>query len=231
MNSPLRHGWVVMVLAAACQGVINTSPGVPSGASAAGPTPSAPAGPTYSAAVCEGAPPARTFTGLDGLPLERDRVNAAADLDQRRTRSWENLDAYGGDLNQQLGYYRATEGLLERATAPLRPDFWYLEADMGALELYSQFRVGFMACERMVADPHGTPLFSLPSFASAPSTDTADGPCRYMMRQFWKTEPTAQQVQACADFAVNETSDLPTVSKRWALVCAALLSSTGSTTQ
>ena len=188
-------------------------------------------GPMFSGALCEGAPAARTFLSLTGEPLEADRVNTSIDLDRRRTRTWESTHLYIDDLNRLLGYYLAANDFLDLATVPVRPSYSYAEVQMGALELYSQFRVGFVVCHQLIDTPREAKIFKLEPLRSAPTFASAKEQCRNMMRQFWREDPTTEQVDSCATFAVEETADLPTVSERWALVCASILSSTGATTQ
>ncbi len=190
-----------------------------------------PVGPTYSAAKCEGVAALRTYHSLTGDALGADRANLAATLDTRRPRSWETVQSYGQDLNRQLGYYLATDGALDLATVPVRPMYWAADAQLGALELYSHFRVGYIVCGRMLAEPNGSAVFMSPELASAPTEASASKVCHDMMRQFWKEEPTTEQVSDCAAFAIDEANVAATTTERWALVCAALISSTGSTTQ
>lgn len=240
-----------------CDGLIGVTPartGAPPAVASPPPTPTPEAsrppvvsGPQYSAARCEGAPRARTFRGLDGSTLEAGRVDAAVDLDRRHTRTWERVEEWGQDMNDKLGYWLASDGLFWEAAVPVRrrggAGFWYNDAPLGAIELYSQFRLSFLMCSRLLSAPpdsmqrsafvlspgDGTPIADL---LVAPTAASAPVRCERLMRRFWRMIPSAAQVAACAQFAVDETAELATTPvERWAYVCAALLTSAGATTQ
>lgn len=204
-------------------------------------------GPQYATAKCEGVGMARTFRGLDGQVLEAGRADAAFDLDRRQTRTWETTAAWGADMNQKLGYYRASDGLAPTALVPVRSrggaEYAYTSPPMGALELYSQFRLGFLMCSRLITMPPNqlerTAFVTDPKtgqpfadFLAPPTAESGARRCESMMRRFWKMVPSAEQVAACADFAVNETASFATTPlERWSYVCAALLTSSGAITQ
>ncbi|MBL8939980.1 MAG: hypothetical protein JNM69_35840 [Archangium sp.] len=245
----MKATWLVLLLAA-CEGTIVGSRPVPESVdpNPSGPTVTHVDGPQYATAKCEGVGMARTFRGLDGQVLEAGRTDAAFDLDRRQTRTWETTAAWGADMNQKLGYYLASDGLAPTALVPVRSrggaEYAYTSPPMGALELYSQFRLGFLMCSRLlksppvgqlertafVIDPKNAQPFA--DFLAVPTPESGARRCESMMRRFWKLVPSAEQVAACADFAVNETAAFATTpQERWAYVCAALLTSSGAITQ
>lgn len=255
----MRGYYLLLLLSAVgCDGRIGAIPGPsasppPTSMPAASPTPSPSApppvveGPQYSAARCEGAPRSRTFRGLDGTTLEAGRVDAAVELDRRHTRTWERVEEWVQDMNDKLGYWLASDGLFWEAAVPVRrrggAGFWYNDAPLGAIELYSQFRLSFLMCSRLLSAPpdsmqraafvlspeDGSPIAD---FMVAPTAASAPVRCERLMRRFWRMIPSADQVAACARFAVDETAELATSPvERWAYVCASLLTSAGATTQ
>lgn len=247
----MKTTWLLLVLVG-CEGTIvgrHAAPQVLESVDPNAPTPTTHVeGPQYATAKCEGVGMARTFRGLDGQVLEAGRTDAAFDLDRRQTRTWETTAAWGADMNQKLGYYLASDGLAPTALVPVRSrggvEFSYTSPPMGALELYSQFRLSFLMCSRLlnsppagqlertafVIDPKTAQPFA--DFLAAPTPESGARRCESMMRRFWKLVPSAEQVTACADFAVNETATFATTpQERWAYVCAALLTSSGAITQ
>lgn len=246
----------LLLLLVACEGSIlgGVAP-APSSSAASDPpasvTPDTPAtnveGPHYASARCEGLGMVRSYTALDGTKLEASRANSASGLDARHTRTWERTDDWGADMNEKLGYYLASIDVARGAMVPVRStgglEFWYANPPMGALELYSQFRLGFLMCAKLLTsppDPSQRDAFVLSptngsvlaDFTAAPTAESAPRRCESMMRRFWKLVPTPEQIAACAQFAVDDTADLAsTPAERWAYVCASLLTSTGTTTQ
>lgn len=247
----MKTTWLVLLLMG-CEGVIVGPRPAPELLESVDPNTSGPTvthveGPQYATAKCEGVGMARTFRGLDGQVLEASRTDAAFDLDRRQTRTWETTAAWGADMNGKLGYYLASEGLAPTALVPVRSrggvEYAYTSPPMGALELYSQFRLGFLMCSRLinmppmqlertafVTDPKTGQPFA--DFLAAPTAESGARRCESMMRRFWRMVPSAEQIAACSDFAVNETATFATTPKeRWAYVCAALLTSSGAITQ
>lgn len=248
----MKTTWLVLLLSG-CEGVIVGPRAEPTPLQSVDPNQRGPAvthvdGPQYATAKCEGVGMARTFRGLDGQVLEAGRTDAAFDLDRRQTRTWETTATWGSDMNQKLGYYLASDGLAPTALVPVRSrggaEYTYTAPPMGALELYSQFRLGFLMCKRLldappvgqhertafVLDPKNAQPFA--DFLVAPTAESGARRCESMMRRFWKMVPSPEQVAACADFAVNETATFATTpQERWAYVCAALLTSSGAITQ
>ena len=154
---------LLALLVIGCKGTIIGEVIDPSSQLPNGTTPSSmpePTMPTSSTARCEGVAMARSYHSLTGEALEASRVDSAVTLDTRRPRTWENITAYGDDLNQQFGYYLASNGALNFATVPVRPEYWRADAQLGALELYSHFRVGYIVCTRMLSEPNGSAAFT-----------------------------------------------------------------------
>jgi hypothetical protein len=249
----MRVPFLLLVLVG-CEGTIVGAPGAAGPGSAPGSTDEAPTthidGPQYVTAACEGVGTSRTYRGLDTRTLEATRADSAFELDRRTTRTWDSTAAWGADMNEKLGYWKASDGLTQDALVPVRknsPGAEYVTTapSVGALELYSQFRLAFIMCTRLLENP--PPADSLPrtafvvdaktgqplaDYRAAPTAESAPRRCTSMMRRFWKMVPTQEQVDACAQFAVVETASLATTpAGRWAAVCAAVLTSSQTLTQ
>lgn len=187
--------------------------------------------PTYSAARCEGAPPARTFHGFNGEVLEAGRIDEAQGLDTRRTQLFERSDSVTNAFNAMLGYWLAADGIVTAANTNawnLRQHWWFSEPSGGALLFFSQYRLSFLTCERNFRQKQG--LGAAADFEALPTFDSATTQCTRLMTELWSTVPTQEALDTCVDWALNGTASEQVPSRRWAYVCATVASTTYLTT-
>ena len=98
------------------------------------------------------------------------------------------------------------------------PRRWYIEPLGSAVSLYTSYAIAFEGCLDAVSDT---------AHASAPTAQTAASECIRMERKFWSRTGSQEEVDACVKLATVDLSSEPDAHRRWAYVCASVLSATG----
>ncbi len=94
---------------------------------------------------------------------------------------------------------------------------WSNEQQLSGISLYQAFLASFQGCLTFVAGPT--------QYATAPTAATAATECANFQRRFWSAVPTAAETQTCATFATSAINDDTNPRRRWAYVCASVLTS------
>lgn len=159
--------------------------------------------------------PACTVTGhphvgLGGIDVAA-KADGAAGADRARTKPYSALLTEYGRV---LGANNAPASISnDGPTFGVPSDRWYYEPIASAVFVNTAFDVAFEGCQNMTT--------SDPTFATAPTSDTALAQCTTWARKFWSRDATPDQLTAC----VGVTSDIASESpqRRWAYACATLL--------
>lgn len=236
----MRRGPLIALLlaAAACDGVIMVpttnvealDPENPSG------TPRRPAAsiPTLpSAARCGSVPTGRAYVGLSGEHLEVSRRDAAAFIDLHRPYRGNHKSgndwAVTSDITASVGAdaFSAPESRDPGTGGAFGvvPDRWYEESIVGPFAIYVSFSFAYKACLSAITRPNSrnvTGWYEHTKFE--PTPERARAFCQRTQQNAWQRAPETDEVQACADLALNlqEEPDLP---RRWAYVCASVITS------
>jgi hypothetical protein len=104
------------------------------------------------------------------------------------------------------------------------PEEWYLEPEGGPMVLYTNFRIAFQACSRLLKNPPW--WVERPMELLAPPTpDGASRRCLGWMHKMWSAEPTPEQLDACVTLLTVDVATEPDPVKQWAYGCAAVFTS------
>ena len=94
---------------------------------------------------------------------------------------------------------------------------WSKEQQLSGVSLYQGFLASFQGCLTFTASPT--------VYAAAPTATTAATECANFQHRFWSAIPTAAETQSCVDFAVSAANNDTDPRRRWAYVCASVLTS------
>ncbi|HEX4621567.1 MAG TPA: hypothetical protein VH208_08370, partial [Myxococcaceae bacterium] len=149
-----------------------------------------------------------------GLELTADRLDADIGLDRGRVKP------YGALTTEYPRVLTNTPGLIPQmaSTFASPPARWYSEPQGSAITAYSSFRIAFQGCLTATA---GT------AFSTAPTSSSATKQCATWATSFWSRTPSAADIQACSDYAVNGTTTETNANRRWAYACASVLTGAG----
>ncbi|MBE2251439.1 MAG: hypothetical protein IAE78_18000 [Myxococcus sp.] len=195
-----------------------------------GPAPSIPALP--SAARCGDASSGRAWLGLSGEHLELGRLDRAAFVDVARP--YRNLKSGNdwtvtGDITASIGgdAFTAPESRDPGTGGAFGvvPDRWYDESIVGPFAVYVSYAFAFKACLASFARPtfrNTAGWYEHVKFA--PTPERARQFCDKTQRSAWLRAPSEEELAACTALALNLEEE-PDVGKRWAYVCASVVTS------
>lgn len=157
----------------------------------------------------------RPYVGLGGGALHEGRVVARIGVDRARVKPF---SALATDLERVVGSKPASlRGAAATFGAP--PERWYEEPRSSAVAIQTAFSIAFDACLDRTA--------SAPDFAGAPTAASAAAQCSGMARAFWSKTPSSQEIEACTAVALEGTTAEADPRRRWAYVCASILTAAG----
>ena len=155
-----------------------------------------------------------THIGFGDEDFVAKRETGALGADRRRIKPYTALSR---ELERVLG--RKPTNLTTSAAAfgdvPAR---WYAEPVAGAVTVYTTYSVAFTACYAAMGDA---------AHSTAPTAATAATECSTLQRKAWQRTPTAEETAACVDLAVTKLTTEPVPRRRWAHVCASVITSSG----
>lgn len=168
--------------------------------------------PTGNGGVCE---PGKTWVGLGGVELSRDRAQAEIGFDRGRVKPYESLS---GEYFRALG---KTPALLSGMgpTFGVSANRWFSEPASSAITLYTAYRIAFAGCLDYTATPT--------RFGTAPNATTAETECIAMGEKFWSRTPTEDELASCVQVATQDTASETNARRKWAYTCASVLTSAG----
>jgi hypothetical protein len=162
---------------------------------------------------CTDKPTGRSYASFDGSKLEAKRANEAASANLARFKPYGVL---AGEYQRLVGNVPAAlAGAAASFDAP--PDRWFAEPTEEAVSLSTAFDLSFDACRIALANA--------PDRAAAPTAESAQSYCSATMRKAWSRSPSPEEVGACVDLATQKLGTEPDPHRRWAYVCASILSS------
>ena len=157
----------------------------------------------------------KTYLGFDSKVLSGDRVVANIGVDRLRLKPFGVLQTeYPRVLGNTPASLAGTQATFGNA-----PQRWYDEPESNAVALETAYDIAFDGCLTYVATDT--------MFAAAPSDASAKTACAAMARKFWSKTPSPDEIQACADVAVNSAAAEPQTARKWAYACASVMTSAG----
>lgn len=162
---------------------------------------------------CTVKPDGRSYILFDGSKLEGTRVNENVGVNRARLKPFGVMQ---GEYQRVLGLVpaslAASAGSFDEA-----PERWFAEAQHSGVSLNAIFDISFDGClayTNAAAD-----------YAAAPTTATATTVCTTLMRKAWSKTPAPEEIASCTTLATTKLAAEPDARRRWAYVCASVLSS------
>jgi hypothetical protein len=164
------------------------------------------------ALLCTQKPNARSYKGFDDSKLEDTRANEAASANLAR---FKPFGVMAGEYQRVLGVVPPN---LANASSSFDapPDRWYAEPTQSAVSLSAAFDLSFQACTQALGSAE---------YGAIPTADSAKNICTSAMRKAWSRAPSPDELSACTELATEKLGAEPDPHRRWAYVCASILSS------
>lgn len=168
---------------------------------------------TPAALQCTEKPEGRSYVLFDGSKLENNRLNENVGVNRARFKPYAVM----------TGEYQRVLGVVPPSLAAAGASFddpparWYDEAAHSGVSLNAQFDISFEGCLAHVKTPA--------EFGAPPNGDSAKTFCSSLMRKAWSKTAQPPEVDGCVELATKKLESEPDVRRRWAYVCASILSS------
>ena len=194
----------------ALSGRHNTGPGGDGTANGANPNdPNAAPG----ALECTAKPEGRSYVLFDGSKMELSRANENVGVNRARLKPFSVMQ---GEYQRVLGVVpaslAASGGSFDEA-----PERWFAEAEHSGVSLNAIFDISFDGCLQYTK--------TAADYAAAPTDATATTVCTTLMRKAWSKTPAPEEIASCTTLATTKLASEPDARRRWAYVCASVLSS------
>ncbi|MGH7281467.1 MAG: hypothetical protein ACRELY_08100 [Polyangiaceae bacterium] len=168
----------------------------------------------------QGTPPlctttGKTYNGFGGSTLGSDRVQDVLGADRGRVKPYSALT---GEY-MRVSSYSPPILTSSASTFGAPAANWYQEPSASAITIYTAYRASFQSCLQLTA--------TAAEFSAAPTNATATTECTSWTRQFWSRDATPDELNTCTGVALTDTASETDVNKRWAYVCAAVMTSAG----
>lgn len=161
---------------------------------------------------CTAAPQGRSYALFDGTKLEASRANENVGVNRARTKPFSVLEA---EYKRVLGVVAPT--IKDSASSfPASTARWYADSSYSAVSLNAIAELSYKSCVEYTK--------SASQFSAAPDSETARAECEGLMRKAWSRAPSPDELDACSELAVTGLADETNARKRWAYVCASVLS-------
>ncbi len=135
-------------------------------------------------------------------------------IDRRRIKPFSALER---EMERVLG--KKPTGLAASASAfGDAPARWYAEPVAGAVTVYTTYSVAFTSCYETMADGVYTQM---------PTAETAKTECTKLQRKAWQRSPTPEETSACVDLVMTKLPNESVARRRWAHLCASVMTSNG----
>ncbi|GAC1546011.1 MAG: hypothetical protein NVS3B10_10060 [Polyangiales bacterium] len=162
---------------------------------------------------CMVKPSGRSYVLFDGSKMEATRTNENVGVNRARLKPFGVMQ---GEYQRVLGLVpaslAASAGSFEAA-----PDRWYAEAQHSGVSLNAIFDISFDGCLAYTS--------TAADYAAAPTEVAAETVCTTLMRKAWSRTPAAEEIASCTTLATTKLANEPDARRRWAYVCASVLSS------
>jgi hypothetical protein len=204
---------LLAIFAVACADDPNALVGGRKGASTDGTDPAA------AALQCTVKPEGRSYVLFDGSKLEATRVNEASAVNRARIKPYTVM---ANEYQRVLGVI--PESVRTAASSfGNAPERWYTEPVHSGVSMNAVFDISFEACLSYVK--------TSADLTAAPTAQSAGAECTKLMRKAWNRSPSPEEISGCTDLAVTKlatsqwTARETDLTRRWAYVCASVLSS------
>lgn len=154
------------------------------------------------------------YIGFDGEDLTAARAPGGLAIDRRRMKPFTSLSS---EMSRVLGSSPASLTTSAAAFGDV-PARWYAEPVSGAVSLFTNYSVAFTGCYDTMGDA---------AHATAPTAATAQSECSTFARKAWLRAPTAEETSACVDLLMTKLANESNARRRWAHMCAAIMTSAG----
>ena len=162
---------------------------------------------------CTVKPDGRSYLLFDGSKLEGTRVNENVGVNRARLKPF---DVMQGEYQRVLGLVPASLAA-SAGSFDEPPERWFAEAEHSGVSLNAIFDISFDGCleyTKTAAD-----------YAAAPTDATATTMCGALMRKAWSKTAAPEEIASCTTLATTKLATEPDARRRWAYVCASILSS------
>ncbi len=176
--------------------------------------PTGPDGPLPTS-TCSGGSAGIVYQGIGNVDLSAGRIENPLEVDRGRVKPYAVL---AGEYQRALGKVPALYPQMA-STFGASPARWYDEPEASAIILYSAYRIAFQGC----LDYTATAL----SYAAAPTLESSATECGNFAVKFWNRAASGDELAKCAQLAVTDTAKEQNPRRRWAYVCATLLTASG----
>mgnify|MGYP001083900400 CR=1 FL=1 len=162
---------------------------------------------------CTVKPEGRSYVLFDGTRLEASRVNENAGVNRARIKPYAVMAT---EYERVLGL--VPEGIKTAGGSfDDPPERWYAEGSHSGVSINAIFEISFEGCLAWAK--------AAPELADAPTDESATAECTKLMRKAWSRTPSPDEIAGCVDLAVNKLASQSDPARRWAYVCASVLSS------
>lgn len=162
---------------------------------------------------CTVKPEGRAYMLFDGSNLTETRTNENVGVNRARLKPYSVM---AGEYTRVLGAapasLAASAGSFDDA-----PPRWFEEAQHSGVSLNAIFDISFQGCSALTKTGA--------EYAAAPTEESAATVCKSLIRKAWSRSASPDEVTACTTLAVTKLATETDVRKRWAYVCASVLSS------
>jgi hypothetical protein len=162
---------------------------------------------------CTVKPDGRSYVLFDGSKLEGTRVNENVGVNRARLKPF---DVMQGEYQRVLGVVPASLAA-SAGSFDEPPARWFAEAEHSGVSLNAIFDISFDGCLQLTK--------TAADYAAAPTDTTAMTVCTTLMRKAWSKTPAPEEIASCTTLATTKLATEPDVRRRWAYVCASILSS------
>jgi hypothetical protein len=162
---------------------------------------------------CTEKPETRAYVGFGKTDLNADRANEGKNLNRARVKPYSVL---ASEYKRVLGAEPAALKGAASAFGDAKPR-WMDDEQSGSLEIDAMFDVAFDGCITLTKAGG--------EYGAAPNEETAKSNCTALANRFWNKAPSEEALTACTTYATTGLEKEPDPRRRWAYVCASVLTS------
>lgn len=217
MKLGLFSAAALMLLTAACEDpnslTGNRHRGGPGEEGVDGETGGAEAGELPEELQCTVKPQGNSYVLFDGTRLEASRVSENVGVNRARIKPYAVMATE----------YQRVLGVVPEAIKTAGASFddpparWFAESVYSGVAMNAIFEISYEGCLGYVR--------AASDLKSAPTPVSANAECTKMMRKAWSRTPSPEEIAGCSNLAVTKLAAETNVTRRWAYVCASILSS------
>ncbi len=162
---------------------------------------------------CTVKPEGRAYKHFDGTNLADSRLNENVGVNRARLKPFTVMSGeYSRVLGTAPASLAASAGSFDDA-----PPRWFEEAQHSGVSLNAVFDISFEGCSALTK--------AGAEYAAAPTNESAATVCKSLIRKAWSRSASPDEITACSTLAVTKLATEADARKRWAYVCASVLSS------